>query len=111
MFCTTLNFTKGRSLGYKNTHFFVKLKNCGTFAEDPDGKASLCLTADNRHNSGFFILLSQLRLIPRIRSVYLVYLSIYLSILINEALSRLLKRSCQAVDALRSLYNVAVTEF
>lgn len=71
MFCTTLNFTKGRSLGYKNTHFFVKLKNCGTFAEDPDGKASLCLTADNRHNSGFFIFLSQLRLIPRIRSVYL----------------------------------------
>lgn len=45
MFCTTLNFTKGRSLGYKNTHFFVKLKNCGTFAEDPDGKANLCLTA------------------------------------------------------------------
>lgn len=54
MFCTTLNFTKGRSLEYKNTHFFVKLKNCGTFAEDPDGKSSLCLIADNRHNSGFF---------------------------------------------------------
>ena len=71
MFCTTLNFTKGRSLEYKDTHFFVKLKNCGTFAEDPDGKASLCLTADNRHNSGFFIFLSQLRLIPQIRSVNL----------------------------------------
>ena len=38
MFCTTLNFTKGSSLGYKNTHFFVKLKNCALSQKTPTEK-------------------------------------------------------------------------
>ena len=53
MFCTTLNFTKGRSLGYKNTHFCVKLKNCALSQKTPTEKQVYALLPITDTTAGF----------------------------------------------------------